>query len=280
MFPTQKPHVSYSEVRTWKECPYRHKLAYIDKIDLGDPSPYLDYGTIVHTQAEQYLNTKTMDLEEMEKQLRAAWKKHGFDSAEYIKAQADHREEQGWKPKEHNYLEEWISWAKTSLKDLPAFMDENFPNWETVSAEEMLYEPIPGHEIKFKGFVDCLIKCDGPNNRRVFWVIDWKTAKSMGWMRAKKRDFKTQAQIALYKYFWRTKNDMKSRDVKCGFVLLKRGAKPGKSCELVTVSAGPTIEDRAKKMVTSMIAGVNKKFYIKNRNSCLFCEYKDTQHCT
>ena len=35
-FPTGKPHVSYSEVRCWKECPFRHKLSYIDKIDLGD----------------------------------------------------------------------------------------------------------------------------------------------------------------------------------------------------------------------------------------------------
>ena len=278
-FPTGKPHVSYSEVRCWKECPFRHKLSYIDKIDLGDPSPYLDYGTAVHAQAEQYLNTKTMDFNKLETDLKEAWEKYGFDSEEYIESQRAYRESQGWKPKPHHYIDEWIEWAKICLKDLPGFLDTNFPNWELVSAEEMLYEPIPGRSLKFKGFIDGLIKCDGPGNRRVYWVIDWKTAPPRGWMRDKRRDFNTQAQIALYKSFWRAKNSLPSKDVKCAFVLLKRESKPNKSCELITVSAGPTVEERARKMVSSMITSVQKGLYLKNRNSCLFCEYKNTEHC-
>ena len=69
-FPTNKKHVSYSEVKTWKECPWRHKLSYIDKIDTGDESPYLDYGTLLHAQLEQYLLTKTMDFDHIESSLR------------------------------------------------------------------------------------------------------------------------------------------------------------------------------------------------------------------
>jgi len=95
MFPTQKPHVSYSEVSTWKACPFKHKLSYIEKIDLGEPSPYLDYGTLVHEQAESYLNTRTMDLDDLEQKLREAWIEKGFDSEEYIQKQADYRKEQG-----------------------------------------------------------------------------------------------------------------------------------------------------------------------------------------
>ena len=53
-FPTGKEHVSYSEVRGWKECSYRHKLQHIDKIDLGKPSPYLDFGSAVHEGCESY----------------------------------------------------------------------------------------------------------------------------------------------------------------------------------------------------------------------------------
>ena len=127
MFPTQKPHVSYSEVRCWKECPYRHKLSYIDKIDLGEASPYLDYGTLVHEQAESYLTTRTMNFDEFETKLQEAWDKHGFDSEEYIQAQADYRASQGWKPKPHHYIDEWIEWAKICLNDLPKFMETNFP---------------------------------------------------------------------------------------------------------------------------------------------------------
>ena len=33
---TTKKHVSFSELRTWLDCPYQHKLTYIDKIELED----------------------------------------------------------------------------------------------------------------------------------------------------------------------------------------------------------------------------------------------------
>ena len=62
-------------------------------------------------------------------------------------------------------------------------------------------------------------------------------------------------------------------------MLLKREAKQGKTCELISVSAGPTVETKARKLVSSMITGVKRGMFLKNRNSCLFCEYKDTAHC-
>ena len=60
-FPTGKPHISFSEVKTWKECSWKHKLVYINKIDMFKPSPYLDFGTILHTEVEGYLKNKTFD---------------------------------------------------------------------------------------------------------------------------------------------------------------------------------------------------------------------------
>ena len=60
-FPTGKPHVSFSEIKAWKECAYRHKLIYIDKIDMFEPSPYLDFGTAVHEALEAYLKKEEWD---------------------------------------------------------------------------------------------------------------------------------------------------------------------------------------------------------------------------
>ena len=279
IFPTNKGHISYSEVKTWKECPYRHKLSYIDKIDMGEPSPYLDYGTLLHDQLERYLNTKTMDLDKVELDLRKAWEKNGFDSPEYIQAQANHRKINGWKPKPHVYIDEWVEWAKNSLEDIPEFLNDNFPNWKAVSAEEQLYENLEGYDLNFKGFIDAVIECDGPKGKKALWILDWKTANSGGWYKDKRRDFLTQAQIAAYKLFWRKKNDLGPREVKCGFVLLKRGAKKGKTCELLAVSSGPVMEARVEKLISSMIAAVRRGLYLKNRSSCLFCDYKDTSHC-
>ena len=91
VFPTNKPHVSYSEIRNWKECPYRHKLIYIDKLVKDEPSPYLSYGTALHAAVEDFLNTGVMNPGIALEEIKSEWEKHGFDSKEWIKSQADFR---------------------------------------------------------------------------------------------------------------------------------------------------------------------------------------------
>ena len=82
-FPTGKPHVSFSEVKIWKECSYRHKLVYIDKVDMFEPSPFLDFGTAVHEGCETYLTTKTVDKKKLFKDITTAWDKYGFGESEW-----------------------------------------------------------------------------------------------------------------------------------------------------------------------------------------------------
>ena len=271
-FPTGKKHVSYSEVRCWKECSYRHKLQHIDKIDMFAPSPYLDFGTNVHEGCESYLNTGTIPRDKLLQNIRDAWEKHGFGEPEWYEKMP------GWY--KHVPVEEWCEWATNMWNDVPKFLDETFPGWEPVTAEEQLYEPILEKDMKFKGFIDVVIKVPRKNGTWKYWILDWKTAKSYGWDRRKKQDFLTQAQIVLYKHYWATKNDVPLKDIGCGFVLLKRGGKPGNMCELFKVSAGPKMIDRANKMVKNMVGMVKRGMFLKNRESCKFCDYYDTPHCT
>jgi hypothetical protein len=163
---------------------------------------------------------------------------------------------------------------------VPAFLDEQFPGWTTVKAEQELYEPIEDKPVYFKGFIDAVIKV--PKKRgsgHNYWIIDWKTAQSYGWRRDKKQDILMTAQLMLYKHFWAKKFSIPLKDIRCGFVLLKRGGKSGKICELVTVSAGPKSIEKAEKIMRSMISSVQKGFTLKNRNSCTYCPYKNTEHC-
>jgi predicted RecB family nuclease len=164
--------------------------------------------------------------------------------------------------------------------DVPGFLDETFPGWEAVEAEEKLYEEIDTKSIKFKGFIDAVIKVPRKNGTYKYWILDWKTAKSYGWDRRKKQDFLVQAQVVLYKHYWAKKHNIPLKDIGCGFILLKRGGKPGKMCEFLPISAGPKMLEKSVKMVRSMVSGVYKKLSIKNRNSCRFCEYYQTEHCT
>ena len=45
------------------------------------------------------------------------------------------------------------------------------------------------------------------------------------------------------------------------------------------VSSGPKNLEKSRKMVRSMIKTVEKKLFLKNRNSCMFCEFKNTDYC-
>jgi len=277
-FPTGKPHVSFSEIRLWKECPYHHRLVYIDKVAKDEPSPYLSYGSALHDGIENFLKTGVMDKQAVLEKIKSEWDIHGFDSEEWIQAQADHRKSQGWKPKGHDYLGSWLKWADTSLTDLPLFLTEEFGDYEVISAEEQLYEYFPGYDIFFKGFIDALLKVK-IRGKEYYYVIDWKTAGDKGWFASKKRDILTWAQIALYKSFWKNKNGKDIKEVKCGFVLLKRGGTPGDSCELVKISVGPKAEENALSILRSMVKTVRRGIYLKNRQSCRFCEFKNTSHC-
>ena len=272
-----KEHVSYSEVRQWKECPWRHKLLYIDKLRSFEESPHLHYGTIIHDACEHFLKTKELKIKEAQNKIKAAWDEHGFDSEDFIQLQTQRSQLQGWKYK-HNKLKDWLQWTEVCLSSVSQFMDDTFPGWEIVSAEEAIYENMENIPTKFKGYIDCIIKIPYKDKHK-YWVIDWKTSSGRGWSLDKQRDFNTQAQVILYKHFWGTKHNVEMKDIQCGFVLLKKVKTIGKSCQLIKVSSGPKNLEKSRKMVRSMIKTVEKKLFLKNRNSCMFCEFKNTDYC-
>lgn len=270
-----KPHVSYSEVSIYQQCPFRHKLAYIDGLSVFESSPYLDYGTIVHDAVENFLKGNPIDIDLVHEKLRAVWKEKGFDTEEFILKQTSKAEKQGWKYR-HVATEGWLESSKNALQQLPSFLEEKFPGWRPVAAEHQLYESVQGDEEgRFKGFIDCVIEL--PDGKHV--VIDWKTAGPRGWSRDQKRDFLKQAQIILYKHYWMQVTGKPSSQVKACFVLLKRDSKPGKSVDIVEVSSGPKSIEQANKMVSGMLRGMKTGFKIKNKMSCKFCEFSGTVHC-
>ena len=271
MLPTGKEHISYSELKCWKECSFRHKLKHIDKIDMFEPSPFLDFGTAVHNGAESFLRTGKVPREKLLKDIHTAWEKYGFDDPQWVKKQP------GW----YKYypVEEWCEWALHMWDDIPLFLDEEFPGWERVSAEEELYEPIEGRQASFKGYIDAIIKVPRKNGTYKYWILDWKTAKSYGWDSRKKKDFLIQAQVILYKHYWASKNQIPLKDVGCGFILLKRNGTPGKMCDFLKINSGPKALEKSLKMVKNMLSSLNRRFFLKNRTSCKFCDYHDTEHC-
>jgi len=261
--PTGKPHVSFSEVKLWKECSYRHNLVHVKKLDFSKPSPVLEFGTAVHSACEDYLLTKVMKAEICMNALEEAWRKKSG--------------QEDFTPKS---LETAKLEAAQILAEVPAFLEREFPGWEVVDAEHQLYEPVEGHPHAFKGFIDGVIKAKGKKGETVYWILDWKTTQR-GWFREKRSDDMVKSQLGLYKNYWHQKNpQVPFKDIRCGFVLLKKAAKPGEHCELFSVSLGEVPIKRSLKVVSNMLTSVKRGIALKNRDACTWCEFKGTEHCT
>jgi ATP-dependent exoDNAse (exonuclease V) beta subunit len=277
-FPTNKPHISYSELKIWKECPWKHKLMYVDGIQTYENNPYAEFGTIIHDTIENYLKTGAMDVSKVEDKLKDSWAKHQFDSQEYIDKLVKQRKKFDLKYR-HEKFESWLTSAYNILSSIPDFMEETFGEWEYVSAEEELYEYMEEHDLSFKGFIDAIIKSK-KNGKEKYWVIDWKTTGPRGWYKDKMRDFLTHAQVGLYKKFWAERENIPLKSIGCGYALLKRNTKPERCAWFMNISVGPKFITKSEKLIESMVKSVKNGMNLKNRNNCRFCSFYQTENCT
>lgn len=262
ILPTGKPHVSFSEIKLWSECSYRHFLTHVKKVAQDSQSPILAFGTAVHAALEKFLITRTMKPEICFEKLDQEWTKH-----------KDHKD----------FTEEALAKCKDDalkiLLEVPSFFDREFPEWETVDAEHQLYESIEGHPHYFKGFIDGIIKSKGKRGETVYWILDHKTS-NRGWFREKRSDDMVKSQLAFYKNYWHQKHpDIPFKDIRCGFIILKKVAKLGEHCELFTVPLGDVPIKRSLKVMSNMLTSVKKGISLKNRDACTWCEFKNTSHC-
>jgi hypothetical protein len=308
LLPTGKQHVSYSEISDWMDCSYRHRLKHIEKIGIGKPSIHTEYGQVIHDVLENYILGKHELNEETIATATDAFQKLCGELKEKHNINVSDKD-----------IKDFSASIPEIVNSVPAFLDETFPGWTGFAAEHALYESVAGQTNKwFKGFIDTVIRI--PKNSRKgkktsapednegatvmrlselvkqvkpgeenqefgdgyeFWIIDWKTT-SWGWDAMKKRDFQKQLQLIFYKHYFCRLLNLRLDQVKCGFVLLKRTPRKSDNsrCELVTVSVGPKTETKALEVLNNMINQVSSGRAIKNRNSCRFCDYNGTEHCT
>jgi hypothetical protein len=281
ILPTGKYHVSFSEVNTCSGgdgCGWKHKLKYVDGHTEPD-TEHTTYGHALHEALQDWLLQKD-----------SVW----FDWTERI--ELCHEEVQKeferikFDPGEETLVSEWLDPIDGILHKVPTWMDAQpeFEGWKTVAAEIQLFEPIEGQVNKwFKGYIDAVIKV--PKKARkgskkaappgfIYWILDWKTT-SWGWDKRKKQDKYKRMQLALYKHYLSIKLGIPLEDIRCGFVLLKRTAKRGEHCELVEVSVGDKTRQEAVDLVSLSVNLITKRYWLKNRNSCRFCDFKGTPLC-
>ena len=55
-------HISYSELKTWAECAWKHKLIYIDRVNKFVGNEYTAFGRALHLLCEHAREDKIQEL--------------------------------------------------------------------------------------------------------------------------------------------------------------------------------------------------------------------------
>lgn len=136
-------HISFSALKLWNECPWKHKLVYIDSIKAFEGNEHTAFGTALHSTCEQLVENNIKNAAE-------------FFQEQFLK-------ELKGLPEAHEMKKELVVQMRMqgcmlTGHILPS-LKEHFGNYELVSVEEKLYVPIEGYDdYNFKGYIDLVLK--------------------------------------------------------------------------------------------------------------------------
>ena len=256
-------HISYSELKMWAECSWKHKLVYRDRIKNFEGNEYTAFGRALHLLCENLIEEKIQD-EDHDDFFEAAFEKEVID---LMRKEVELNQ---------TMIDDMIEQAKSiSPKIIPQVV-KYFNNYEVFSVEEKLMLPIKDVddlECNFKGYIDLVLKTDDGK----YHIIDWKTC-SWGWDAKKRSDKYITYQLTLYKKFFCQKHKVDPSLVETHFALLKRTAKKD-HVEIFRVTSGPRKVKNATDLLIKGVKTIQMGTRFKNRNSCKYCEFKNTKHC-
>jgi len=254
-----RKHISFSELKIWNECPYKHKLVYLEKVKEFKGNEHTAFGTAMHHVCENLVvNSKadyknlfnTKFLEEL-RELKNNNVELNRDLVTSMRSQAD-----------------------KMFKHILPSLKKTFNEFEVVSVEEGLMEELK-KDMHFKGFIDLVIK-----KGDTYHIIDWKTC-SWGWDTKRKSDRMTTYQLTLYKHFFAKKHNINPSKIETHFALLKRTAKKN-NVEIFRVTSGAKKTENALKLLDKSIYNIKNRIFIKNRLACTSgygCEFFNTEFC-
>lgn len=275
-----RPHVSFSEFGLFKnECQWRWKLDYLEGKRAVNYGVHLDFGTAIHAAIEVFKRRKDpVSVDEAVEEFRWAFCLLWGDNHEKYGANDA-------KAKPEDFL--------TAGERILRHMHECTEFWDTevIYNEhklDLLIDRSDGLTVKFKGYIDMVVRSKDKRGKPILYVIDFKSC-SWGWDRKKREDKHLQSQLFLYKHFLCKKFNIDPEQVRCAFVLLKKRPKEGVCpVEFFPVSAGPVSVQRALDSFNSVLTEMNDRTqrndFKKNRQSCVNpfgqrCPYYGTDLC-
>ena len=273
-----RPHVSYSEISSFANgCQWRWKLDYLDGLRSENFSVHFDFGTAVHEAVERHFTRKDpLDIP-------AAVKVFEDKFNELVELNGS-KYDKSLSQKDRDGLLASGATIIRCLKAAPELQEVEVVHNEFPLLEEVGHE----HPIKFKGFIDIVLKGKDKRGNTILWIGDFKTC-SWGWDRDTRSDRWKHYQLFLYKHFLCKKFDIDPKNVRTAFILLKKRPPKGSGpIEFFPVSAGPVSVQRALdtlgSVVTEMVDRAKDMSFEKDRKHCVdaygnACPYFKTEHC-
>ena len=210
----KKGRISWSQVQTWKMCPYKWKLYYIDKLRTWSGSVYTVYGKALHETLQTYLDEmynhsiKKADMLDLPNML--------VDRIKFYYAEAV-RENEGVHFSNQAELTEFCIQGANGLEWFKKQRGDYFPkkDWELLGIEVELNSEYKS--VNILGYIDVLLRNTKTGKIR---VIDLKTS-TRGWKYEKKDPMK-KGQLLFYKKFVAEKYGIDINDVDVEFIIIKR----------------------------------------------------------
>jgi len=249
-------HISYSELKIWAECPYKHKLMYINRVKSFVGNEFTAFGKAIHEVCEFSIAGILDDPEE-------------FFNLTFEKEISSINLE------ENKLITEMRDQGRALIPHIIPEVKKTFGEYEVFSVEEKLYEDINDvdFDYKMKGFIDLVLKTEDGK----YHIIDWKTC-SWGWNLEKKTSRMITYQLTLYKKFFCQKHNIDPDIVETHFALLKRTAKKD-HVEIFRVTSGPKKTKNATALLVRALKHISKQHYVKDRRSCNRCDFYKTENC-
>ena len=120
-------HISYSELKDWKFCPYYHKLTRVDKIDGFTGNQYTAFGSAIHSVCEKKLLQEEIEEDFFVKEL----KKNISELDE---------------PVDNKIVHQMMKQGNSIIPEIDDALQEYFEEYEVLAVEMPLMEPIEGEE--------------------------------------------------------------------------------------------------------------------------------------
>ena len=275
--------ISYSQFSQWKECPFRWKLNYIDRLRDRTENISSLFGTSMHEVLQTYI--KTMYSETIENASKLDLNRMLLErmKANYQKAKENNSDMDITAQDMAGHYADGLNILDWFVRHRHEYFTKR--GHELIGVEVPLDFPIQ-EGIVFTGYLDIVIRDTVTNRYRIY---DIKTSHQ-GWNKYQKKDKKKLAQLVLYKMFYALQFDVDPQDIDVEFIIVKRKLWenmdfPQKRIQRLSPPSG-TITQKAlltelKEFVdacfnadgTHKTDGVFEK--TPSVKACKYCEYKE-----